>query len=142
MSNRPAASSEQVRRRMQRTPRRDTPCERLVRSALHRMGLRYRVDRAVIPTLRRRADVVFRRAKIVVFIDGCFWHGCPQHATWPKANAAWWREKIEANRLRDKDTNARLRDAGWTVLRVWEHEDPVQAASRIAKIVTSVRLAK
>jgi DNA mismatch endonuclease (patch repair protein) len=70
-----------------------------------------------------------------VFVDGCFWHGCPEHGTWPKQNADWWREKIEANQRRDRDTDARLQAAGWTVIRVWEHEDPTQAADQIVEIV-------
>jgi DNA mismatch endonuclease (patch repair protein) len=97
--------------------------------------MRFRVDVAPIRGLRRRADVVFSRAKVVVYVDGCFWHGCPQHATWPKANAAFWREKIEANRARDHDTNIRLYDSGWVVLRFWEHADPETAADETAAIV-------
>jgi DNA mismatch endonuclease (patch repair protein) len=70
-----------------------------------------------------------------VVVDGCFWHGCPVHGTWPKANAAWWREKILGNVARDRDTDARLTQAGWTVLRFWEHEEPVGAARKMARIV-------
>jgi DNA mismatch endonuclease (patch repair protein) len=82
---------------------------------------------------------VFVRARIAVFVDGCFWHGCPLHASWPKSNAEWWRSKIEANRARDRDTDARLTSAGWTVVRVWEHEDPVRAAANIAELVARHR---
>jgi DNA mismatch endonuclease (patch repair protein) len=89
------------------------------------------------PNSRREADLVFPRARVAVFVDGCFWHGCPEHASWPKANAAWWRSKIEKNRARDSDTDDRLARAGWQVLRVWEHEDPMQAAQRIAEIVAN-----
>ncbi len=71
-----------------------------------------------------------------MFVDGCFWHGCDEHGTWPKQNADWWREKIEANQRRDRDTDARLRAAGWTVIRVWEHENAVTAADRIVEAVT------
>jgi DNA mismatch endonuclease (patch repair protein) len=107
------------------------------------MGLRYRVDLAPIVGLRRRADVVFTRAKVAVFVDGCFWHGCPVHATWPKANAEFWRTKIETNGTRDQDTNRRLIEAGWVVIRVWEHEKPEVAAKTIARTVrTSVRRRK
>src|SRR5213593_3020446 len=93
---RPEASSPAVRYRMQVTPQRDTPREVALRKALHRLGLRFRVDRAVVG-MRRRADVVFVRARVVIFVDGCFWHGCPIHGTWPKANASWWRNKIRSN---------------------------------------------
>jgi DNA mismatch endonuclease (patch repair protein) len=106
-----------------------------VRRELHRRGLRYRVELSVLPGVRRRADVVFTRAKVAVFIDGCFWHRCPIHATSPKANAAFWAEKLTANQARDRDTDQRLLAIGWRVVRVWEHEDPVAAAQRIADVV-------
>ena len=118
---------------MQSTPRRDTPAEVALRRELHRRGLRYRVDHPPLPGLRRRADIVFTRPKVAVFCDGCYWHGCPDHGTWPKANADWWRQKIEANKRRDRDTDARLAAAGWTVIRVWEHDDAVLAAEQIAE---------
>src|SRR3989442_10311191 len=132
----PQASSEVVRRRMQLTPRRDTPCEIALRSAIHRMGLRFRVDWS-LPGTRRRADLAFVSAKVVVFVDGCFWHGCPKHATWPKANAKWWRDKIETNMRRDRGTDALMRASGWKVLRFWEHEDVNRAASRVVRAVES-----
>lgn len=100
---------------------RDTAAEVALRSLLHRRGLRFRVHYP-LPNLRRRADIAFPRLRIAVFVDGCFWHGCPEHGTWPKRNADWWREKIEANRRRDADTDARLGDQGWKVVRIWEHE--------------------
>jgi DNA mismatch endonuclease, patch repair protein len=121
---------------MQQQPRRDTAPERALRSALHAAGLRYRVD-FPIPATRRRADVAFPKGRVVVFVDGCFWHGCPDHGTWPKRNAEWWRAKIEANRRRDRDTDVHLQDAGWTVVRVWEHDNPAAAARRIAELVRS-----
>lgn len=127
----PTASTAAVRRRMQATRRRDTPGEVALRTRLHRLGFRYRIDYP-LPGTRRRADIVFIRARIAVFVDGCFWHGCPTHGTWPKTNSAWWREKIEANRSRDRDTDRKLRDSGWKVLRFWEHVDPVAAADRVA----------
>ena len=120
-----------VSERMSRTGRRDTKPEVVLRQYLHARGLRFRVDRSVLPDRRRRADIVFGPIRLVVFVDGCFWHGCPEHATWPANNAAYWREKIETNRLRDRDTDERLAVAGWEVIRVWEHEDPYLAADRI-----------
>jgi DNA mismatch endonuclease (patch repair protein) len=120
---------------MQATRRRDTPAELALRRELHARGFRYRVDYPPLENIRRRADIVFTRAKVAVFCDGCWWHGCPQHRTWPKANAEWWREKIDANQRRDRDTDTRLAAAGWIVVRVWEHEDPVEAAERIAATV-------
>ncbi len=119
---------------MQAVKRRDTKPELLLRSELHRRGLRFFVDRAPLPKMRRRADLVFPRKKVAVYVDGCFWHGCPIHGTWPKNNADWWRAKIEGNRARDRDTDERLADAGWTVVRVWEHEGP-EAADRVASAV-------
>lgn len=117
---------------MQATAQRDTPAELALRSELHRQGLRFRVDRRVLSGSRRRADIVFPRQRVAVFVDGCFWHGCPEHGTWPKENAEWWRSKIESNRRRDADTDARLAAEGWLSIRVWEHELPTIAAARIA----------
>lgn len=134
---RPSASSDAARRRMKSTPQRDTPAELRIRKLLHGMGLRYLVDAKPIEELPRRADIVFRSAKVAVFVDGCFWHGCSEHGTWPKANAQFWRAKILANMERDADTNVRLRDLGWVVIRVWEHEDPSVAATHIARQVRS-----
>lgn len=114
---------------------RDTEPELQLRRELHRRGLRYRVDTRVIPEIRRRADIVLSKLRIAIFIDGCFWHGCPVHGTWPKANAAFWREKIMTNKARDADTNRRLAAAGWTVLRFWEHE-PV--ASQVERVLATV----
>jgi DNA mismatch endonuclease (patch repair protein) len=118
---------------MARTGQRDTAAELALRSELHRRGFRYRVDVAPIKTIRRRADVVFTKRRVAVFVDGCFWHGCPVHGTWPKHNADWWRTKIETNRRRDRDTDRRLSQLGWTILRVWEHEDATEAADRVER---------
>ena len=87
--------------------------------------------------LRRRADMLFTRSKVAVFVDGCYWHACPDHGTMPKANAMWWAEKLAANVSRDRDTDRRLAEVGWAVLRIWEHEDPESAAQRIATLVRS-----
>jgi DNA mismatch endonuclease (patch repair protein) len=119
---------------MQVTPRRDTPCEVALRSAVHSLGLRYRVDWP-LPGTRRRADLAFVRVRVAVMVDGCFWHGCPVHATQPKANATWWRAKLAGNVARDRDTDARLRRAGWLVLRFWEHQDMAVAARRVDRSV-------
>jgi DNA mismatch endonuclease (patch repair protein) len=114
---------------------RDTGIEREIRSRLHARGLRFRVHRRLLKGSRREVDVVFPGAKVAVFVDGCFWHGCPEHGTWPRNNADFWRRKIEGNVERDRDTDARLEADGWTVLRVWEHEAPADAAARIADAV-------
>lgn len=132
----PPATSPSVRRRMQNTPTRDTPAELALRSELHQMGLRYRVDVAPLSGSRRRADVVFRRAKVAVFVDGCYWHGCPHHGSVSGVNAEWWLSKIERTRERDRETDIALRASGWKSMRVWEHEDPGSAALRIAREVT------
>jgi DNA mismatch endonuclease (patch repair protein) len=100
------------------------------------MGFRFRVDWP-LPGTRRRADLAFVSARVIVFVDGCFWHGCPKHATWPKANADWWRAKIENNIRRDRDTDALLTAGGWIVLRFWEHDDSDRAASKVARAVKS-----
>ena len=121
---------------MQANRSRDTKPELAVRRELHRRGLRYFVDRAPVKSLRRRADLVFPRAKVAVMIDGCFWHGCTEHHTVSKTNASFWAEKVRANRARDADTTERLTAAGWTVLRFWEHED---VSSFCGAIETTVR---
>jgi DNA mismatch endonuclease (patch repair protein) len=116
---------------MSRQRRAHTAPELALRRELHRRGLRYFVDRAPIRGQRRRADVVFPRRRIAVYVDGCFWHCCPDHATDPKNNAAWWAEKLAGNVARDRATDAALREAGWQVVRIWEHENPVRAADRV-----------
>lgn len=135
----PGPSSEAVSRRMSATGQRDTRPEKGIRKRLFARGLRYRVDYPVLGKPRRRGDIVFPGAKVAVFVDGCFWHGCPVHGTWPKENAEFWRAKIEANRARDADTNRRLEALGWTVVRVWAHEDAEEAAERVARIVEGRR---
>ncbi len=122
---------------MSRQATKHTEPELAIRRRLHSAGLRYRVDYGPIPGLRRRADIVFTRQKVAVFVDGCFWHSCPEHATQPAANAEWWSEKLKRNRGRDDETNMILDDAGWTVIRIWEHEDPDVAAKAVADVVRS-----
>lgn len=102
---------------------RNTGCEIALRKLLHSQGLRFYVHRRPMRNLRREADLVFPTRRVAVFVDGCFWHGCPEHATWPRTNAAWWREKIERNRDRDCETTRLLTENGWQVVRVWEHDD-------------------
>jgi DNA (cytosine-5)-methyltransferase 1 len=131
-SDTPTPSSSEARARMVATRRRDTGAEQLLRRELMELGLRYRVDHAALRGVRRRTDIVFRSARVAVFVDGCFWHSCPIHGTKPKANAGWWAAKLAANAKRDRDTDAGLTDAGWEVIRVWEHESPAEAAMRIA----------
>lgn len=115
---------------MRLVKRRDTLPELALRRGLHKLGYRYRVDRSPDGG-RRRADLIFGRHRVAVFVDGCFWHGCPEHGTWPKANAKWWRMKIRANIKRDRETDKRLAAAGWTVVRVWEHETAEGAVSQV-----------
>lgn len=116
---------------------RDTKPELLLRSALHRRGLRYRVGVRPLSDLRRTADVVFTKARVAVFVDGCYWHGCPEHLRPAKKGAAFWHDKIAGNQARDAETNEALREAGWLVIRVWEHEDPELAAQNVAEAVRS-----
>lgn len=130
------ASSPGRRRNMQANRSRDTKPELEVRRALHRLGLRYRVAIAPEPGLRRRADIVFTRARVAVFIDGCFWHGCPEHGRSSfNHNADYWPTKIAANRARDTDTNLKLAQAGWLVLRYWEHQDAADVVADIQQTV-------
>lgn len=129
------ASSPDVRRSMLGNRSRDTRPELAVRRILHGMGLRYRVDRRPTPQVRVRGDLVFPRRRIVVFIDGCYWHGCPQHYTAPRSNTAYWSAKLAANRERDARTTDVLTELGWTVLRFWTHRDPVEIAEEIREAV-------
>lgn len=114
--------------------------ELALRTAVHALGLRYRVGVRPLPSLKRTADLVFPRIRVAVFLDGCFWHGCPEHHIPAKANKDWWNEKISRNRTRDADTNDRLAEAGWTVIRVWEHENPNNAAVLIEGVVRVARI--
>lgn len=126
---------------MQANRRRDTGPELALRKALHRLGLRYRVDFPVRPTGGRliRPDIVFPVLRIAVYLDGCFWHGCPLHGTRSATNRTYWDEKLAANRARDARTTAALKADGWTVLRFWEHDDPVRAAQLVSDLVREQR---
>ena len=114
-----------------------TRCEVLLRSRLHASGLRFRKDHLVVVNgLRVKPDIVFTRAKVAVFVDGCFWHACPDHFHAPKSNLAYWEPKIASNVARDKRVTSGLEKSGWLVIRVWEHEDVDVAASSIQVVVT------
>ena len=121
---------------MSRQRRRDTAPELALRRELFRRGLRFRVDYAVVGR-RRRVDVAFTRRKVAVFVDGCFWHSCPEHATSPASNASWWAEKLSANVRRDRESDRELAERGWTVVRVWEHEPAVAAADKVCAALTA-----
>ncbi|WP_433612582.1 very short patch repair endonuclease [Dactylosporangium sp. CA-139114] len=110
-----------------------------IRRAVHALGLRYRVGIRPVPTLRRTADLVFTRVRVAVFVDGCYWHGCPAHHRPSRLNADFWEAKIAKNRERDAETDARLREANWTVVRIWEHEDPILGAERVRATVAAAR---
>lgn len=134
------ASAPGVARSMRSNRRKDTKPELAVRKLLHQRGLRYRVDFAPLTEhKRRRADIVFTKRRIAVFIDGCFWHGCPEHATIPKANADYWIPKLAHNVERDRVTDAALEAAGWRVVRIWEHVNPEDAAEEIIAAVSGSR---
>jgi len=120
---------------------RDTVPELALRRLLYAAGLRYRVDRAPLPGLRRRADIVFGRAKVAVFVDGCYWHGCPEHYVPPKTNPEYWNPKIAGNMARDRDTDARLAAVGWLVLRFWAHQDAAECAEEVIEAINKRKAA-
>lgn len=119
--------------------RRDTRPELELRRRLHAQGLRFRVDYPLPFDRRRRADIAFTRVQLAVFVDGCFWHSCPAHATVPRSNADYWVPKLARNQVRDAETNRRLQEEGWAVLRFWEHEDPDDTAARVLHEVRRLR---
>ncbi|MYS47754.1 DNA mismatch endonuclease Vsr [Streptomyces sp. SID5998] len=118
---------------MSRQGSRDTAPEIAVRRLLHASGVRYRVNVPVPGMPRRTIDIAFGKHKIAIFMDGCFWHGCPEHATHPKANSEWWRKKLDRNMSRDVETTGHLTAEGWTVLRFWEHEAPSKVAQQVCE---------
>ena len=122
---------------MSRQARRDTRPELTLRRELHRRGFRYRVHRRPMPAIRREADAVFVRQRVAVFVDGCWWHQCPDHGTVPKTNTSWWQEKLDRNAARDRETDRLLTDAGWRVIRIWEHEVPGVAADKVQAALAS-----
>ncbi|MFD8159643.1 very short patch repair endonuclease [Streptomyces malaysiensis] len=133
------ASSAANRRSMLGNRNRDTSPELLLRSLVHAAGLRYRVAAKPLPEMRRTADMVFRPVKVAVFIDGCFWHGCPEHFVMPKSHRPYWEDKISRNIQRDRDTDNRLVEAGWLVLRFWEHLEPQACAVTVIEAVAARR---
>lgn len=124
---------------MQGNRGRDTKAELAVRRLVHASGLRYRVNARPECDLRRTADLLFTRARVAVFIDGCYWHGCPEHFSMPATNLDYWSTKIGRNQARDLETTAVLEDRGWLVLRFWEHEPPTTVAERITGLVQARR---
>jgi DNA mismatch endonuclease (patch repair protein) len=130
------AATPDVRRAMQANRSVDTRTEKALRSAVHALGLRFRVNHRInAGELDVRPDLVFTARRVCVFSDGCFWHRCPRHGSSPKANSQYWKQKLERNVARDRRADLALATAGWTVIRVWEHEDPVEAAGRIEAVV-------
>jgi DNA mismatch endonuclease (patch repair protein) len=129
------ASSAANRKTMQANRSRDTRLELAVRSAAHARGLRYRVAIRPVRSVRRSADMVFTRARVAVFLDGCFWHGCPEHFHMPATNPDYWGPKIAANTARDAETDLLLVAEGWTVLRFWEHTVAIEAVTQIEGVV-------
>lgn len=131
-SRRVAPSTSEASHRGQRVRQQTSSAKAVLRRELHAGGLRYRVP-------RRGGDVAFSGLRVAAFVDGCFWHGCPEHATWPKANTDFWRSKILANKERDLDTDPRRRENGWVVVRAWAHEAPGAVASGVVGLVRSRR---
>ena len=134
--SRPAPLSAAVSAQMQRMPRASTGPEILIRRELHRRGLRFRINYARLPG---RPDIAFTNARLAVFVDGCFWHACPDHGVLPKNNREWWRSKLRGNVARDHEKDSQLDSMGWVAVHVWEHEDPIEAANTIEHLWRSQR---
>lgn len=135
MNRQPGVAAGSDSGRMRRQATRDTAPEMALRRELHARGLRYYIHRRPLPNLRREADIVFPRAKVAVFVDGCWWHGCPEHAGRAKANDAFWDDKIQTNQARDAETVERLSAEGWLALRFWEHDPPAVTAGEVERAV-------
>lgn len=141
--NYPLPSSVAVSAVMRANRRRDTKPELRIRRALHAQGYRYRVDYPiVVGNVRVRPDLVFTRQRVAVFVDGCFFHSCPEHGNQPRVNVGYWRPKLARNVQRDQLVTAALKSDGWSVVRVWEHEDAALAAAGIAEIIECCRYAQ
>lgn len=116
---------------MSTMPRKNTAVEMALRRELHRLGVRYRLHLRHLPGT---PDIALTRARVAVFVDGCFWHRCPEHGTSPKNNSEWWSSKLDGNVARDRRKDHQLQELGWVSVHVWEHEDPEIAAAEIARI--------
>lgn len=121
---------------MARQATRNTSAELAIRRELFRRGLRFRVEWPIPGLPRRRADIAFTRKQVAVFVDGCFWHGCPRHKGVPASNREWWEAKLARNQARDAETDAHLRARGWAVVRVWEHDEPSRVAEHVARLLS------
>ena len=135
-TKRPPPSSEQVSRQMKRMPRKDSGPEIRLRQALHALGLRFRVNLKGLPCT---PDIAFTRAKIAVFVDGCFWHGCPRCYKEPRKNVEFWRNKVDGNKKRDRRVDRQLRQKGWRVCRIWECrlKKPTPSLTRVMRLLKS-----
>jgi DNA mismatch endonuclease (patch repair protein) len=120
-----------VSAQMQRMPRASTGPELALRRELHRLGVRFRVNH---PGLPGRPDIALTRARVAVFVDGCFWHRCAEHGTMPTNNSQWWSAKLERNVQRDREKDEALAGMGWVAVHVWEHEDPVVVAAALREL--------
>ena len=127
----PVALNEKVSEQMSRMPRKDSKPELALRRELYKLGLRYRIH---VKKLPGTPDIVFQKAKMVVFVDGCFWHSCPRHGKTPKSNHEWWKKKFEENTKRDKRNDFELESMGWLPIHIWEHEDPIESAHTIREV--------
>jgi len=132
----PAPLNATVSAQMQRMPRSSSGPEMLLRKELHRRGLRFRINSRELPG---RPDITFTAARIAVFVDGCFWHSCPEHGILPKNNRDWWRAKLARNVERDREKDSQLEQMGWAVVHVWEHEPPSTVADSIEQLWRSAR---
>lgn len=132
-------SSPAVSVRMAKVATRDTAAEMAVRRELHRRGFRYRVNQRIPEVGGTKPDIVFSKERVAIFVDGCFWHRCPEHASYPRANADWWATKLERNVERDQATKQRLEEQGWHVVRIWEHVAPTEAADIVQAAVLQHR---
>lgn len=131
----PIPSSQAAINRMKAVRSKNTAPEKALQTALRSKGLNFQINVKPIKYLNRKADIVINAAKVAIFVDGCFWHGCPIHGTHSKANPEFWENKIAQNKSRDLDTNYELKKYGWKVIRIWEHEDPELVSKMIFGII-------